>query len=107
MADNWLKKARFCLDLACKESDSEFNPKLRDLSKEMEKLQNKVVKAMKIDSLKVERDPSFTLECIPEELRSVADQAERNVRDFVFIRDSRKMLAGIRYNKSLVATSLK
>ncbi len=99
-ADNWLKKARFCLDLAWKDmmeyqSDSEFNPKIRDLCKEMEKLQNKVVEAMKIDSLRVERDPPFTLECIPEELRSVADEEERNLRDWIFIRDSRKMLAGI------------
>ena len=99
-ADNYLKKIRATLqttwdDMIDKDAKSEYNPKLKAITLGCKSLQDKIIETMAIDQLRVHRDPALPEDFIPEELNNMKDSKERDLRDWIYLRDSKVMLEAI------------
>lgn len=97
MADNYLKKILRTLqttweDMIDKDAKSEWNPKLKAITQGCTKLQDKIVDTMAIDQIRVQRDPALPEDFIPEELTNMKDGMERDLRDWIYLRESKIML---------------
>ena len=99
-ADNYIKKIRRTIqitwdDMIDKDAKNEHNPKLKAISLGCVKLQDKIIETMAIDQIRVHRDPPLPDDFIPEELTHMDDSEERDLRDWIFLRDSKAMLDAI------------
>ncbi len=100
VADNWLKKARVVLqitwdDMVDLDAKNEFNPKVKNIFNGMVGVQDKIIETMAIDQIRVQRDPPLSTELVPDELKNMPPGEERNLRDWIFLRDTRNMMEGI------------
>lgn len=99
-ADNLLKKAKKAIqlvwdDMVEADVNNENNKKVKEVSLGINKIQDKIVDTMNIDQVRVERDPPVTTDFIPEELRNMQEGEERNLRDWIILRDVRTILSTI------------
>jgi len=79
-------------DMVDKDARSEFNPKVKSIVQGMIKIQDAIVEAMKIDQLRVDRDPALPQDWVPTELRYMSDSQERDLRDWIFLREAKGFL---------------
>ena len=99
-ADNYIKKIRKTLqttwdDMCDKDAKCDYNPKLKAITLGCVTLQDKIIETMAIDQIRVNRDPALPEDFIPEELVKMDDNQERDLRDWIYLRDSKTMLDAI------------
>ncbi len=99
-ADDWMKKARVVLqitwdDMVDLDAKNEFNPKVKAIFNGMVNVQDKIIETMAIDQIRVQRNPPLGTDFVPDELKKMEPGEERNLRDWIFLRDTRNMMEGI------------
>jgi hypothetical protein len=95
-ADNMLARMIMVLQLAWEQMQDhdvqgEYNKKFKQIITAMTALQDKIVSTMGEDQIRAQRDPPLPDDFIPEEYANLEAGEDRNLRDWIFVRESKKV----------------